>query len=300
MRSLVRPFLARVLSLLLIGAMLGAPFAPTADARFISPDDWDPTLEGVGTNRYAYAQNDPINKSDPNGHVVEGADDPNSPGFEEAGMNDAGESLDNGSISQQEYDLLQAFFETNAAAREGEKRLADGDAVGISMFDAANIANAIGAAGTASAALSKSLESKATKAGTGLFGAITSQQGGSIRNVNPTGGTLNCANCAIATDATLAGRPASALPGGPTRVGDLQDLFGSQFSRATTINGISKTMSNAGSGARGVVFGARGTETGHFFNVVNQNGQVRFLDGQIGGVPSFHGYSSFHLMRTNE
>ncbi|MER9934313.1 RHS repeat-associated core domain-containing protein [Mesorhizobium sp. M0088] len=36
--------------------------------RFISPDDWDPTKPGVGTNRYAYAQNDPINKSDPNGH----------------------------------------------------------------------------------------------------------------------------------------------------------------------------------------------------------------------------------------
>ncbi|MER9683886.1 hypothetical protein NKJ23_32250 [Mesorhizobium sp. M0184] len=43
--------------------------------RFISPDDWDPTLPGVGTNRYAYAQNDPINKSDPNGHqfVVDNA-----------------------------------------------------------------------------------------------------------------------------------------------------------------------------------------------------------------------------------
>ncbi|MER8887687.1 RHS repeat-associated core domain-containing protein [Mesorhizobium sp. M0816] len=36
--------------------------------RFISPDDWDPTKLGVGTNRYAYAQNDPVNKSDPNGH----------------------------------------------------------------------------------------------------------------------------------------------------------------------------------------------------------------------------------------
>jgi hypothetical protein len=36
--------------------------------RFISPDDWDPTKEGVGTNRYAYAANDPVNKSDPNGH----------------------------------------------------------------------------------------------------------------------------------------------------------------------------------------------------------------------------------------
>ncbi len=36
--------------------------------RFPSPDDWDPTLAGVGTNRYAYAGNDPVNKSDPNGH----------------------------------------------------------------------------------------------------------------------------------------------------------------------------------------------------------------------------------------
>lgn len=36
--------------------------------RFISPDTLDPTMPGVGTNRYAYAQNDPINKSDPNGH----------------------------------------------------------------------------------------------------------------------------------------------------------------------------------------------------------------------------------------
>ncbi|PWW01517.1 RHS repeat-associated protein [Hoeflea marina] len=36
--------------------------------RFISPDDWDPTLPGVGTNRYAYAGNDPVNKADANGH----------------------------------------------------------------------------------------------------------------------------------------------------------------------------------------------------------------------------------------
>jgi len=38
--------------------------------RFISPDDWDPTKLGVGTNRYAYSQNDPINKADPNGHAM--------------------------------------------------------------------------------------------------------------------------------------------------------------------------------------------------------------------------------------
>jgi hypothetical protein len=42
-----------------------------ANARFISPDDWDPTMSGVGTNRYAYSQNDPVNKSDKNGHYTD-------------------------------------------------------------------------------------------------------------------------------------------------------------------------------------------------------------------------------------
>lgn len=49
--------------------------------RFLSPDTLDPIDEGVGTNRYAYALNDPINKSDPNGHATsksdpEGGSDP--------------------------------------------------------------------------------------------------------------------------------------------------------------------------------------------------------------------------------
>lgn len=49
---------------------LNARYMDPALGRFISPDDWDPTLPGVGTNRYAYAENDPINKSDPNGHAI--------------------------------------------------------------------------------------------------------------------------------------------------------------------------------------------------------------------------------------
>jgi hypothetical protein len=44
------------------------PSGPVERVRFISPDPWDPTVPGVGTNRYAYAGNDPINKSDPSGH----------------------------------------------------------------------------------------------------------------------------------------------------------------------------------------------------------------------------------------
>jgi len=39
--------------------------------RFLSPDTWDPNLAGVDINRYAYANNDPVNQSDRNGHYEE-------------------------------------------------------------------------------------------------------------------------------------------------------------------------------------------------------------------------------------
>lgn len=37
---------------------------------FLQPDWWDVTQAGVGTNRYAYSFGDPVNKSDPSGHLV--------------------------------------------------------------------------------------------------------------------------------------------------------------------------------------------------------------------------------------
>ena len=40
----------------------------SALGRFISRDWWDPRKPGVGTNRYAYADNDPVNRCVPNGH----------------------------------------------------------------------------------------------------------------------------------------------------------------------------------------------------------------------------------------
>ena len=47
---------------------LHARWYDPALARFVQPDSWDPLQDGVGTNRYAYAENDPLNKSDKNGH----------------------------------------------------------------------------------------------------------------------------------------------------------------------------------------------------------------------------------------
>lgn len=75
---MVRFVFARFPSLLLLSWVIGALFCQTADARFISPDDWDPTKPGVGTNRYAYSENDPVNKSDPNGHQDETPNDGDS------------------------------------------------------------------------------------------------------------------------------------------------------------------------------------------------------------------------------
>ncbi|WP_197433909.1 RHS repeat-associated core domain-containing protein [Agrobacterium vitis] len=68
MKFFFNKFLSRALSALLVLSLVVGSCGSVANARFISPDDWDPTKEGVGTNRYAYAGNDPVNKSDPNGH----------------------------------------------------------------------------------------------------------------------------------------------------------------------------------------------------------------------------------------
>ena len=130
------------------------------------------------------------------------------------------------------------------------------------------------------------------------------EKAGSIRKVNPgyprTGRNQNCVNCAVATDATLSGNPAVALPsGGPVSISVLESQYGSRFGPATNSAGINKQMLAAGHGAKGIVFGYRNPgEVGYVFNVVNQNGIVRFLDGQTGEQAAFSGYNSLHLLKT--
>jgi HNH endonuclease len=64
MNSLLRTLMMA----LLLACAMALSHATPSQAKFLSPDTYDPIEPGVDTNRYAYGGNDPINKSDPNGH----------------------------------------------------------------------------------------------------------------------------------------------------------------------------------------------------------------------------------------
>ncbi|PWW01521.1 intein/RHS repeat-associated protein [Hoeflea marina] len=101
--------------------------------RFISPDDWDPTLQGVGTNRYAYAGNDPVNKADANGHQS------NSMDFEAEMKSVITEASRNSSDrdTPEQKEAKEATIEwahAELAAEEARKK-EEHYAIGLSMFD---------------------------------------------------------------------------------------------------------------------------------------------------------------------
>lgn len=107
-------------------------------------------------------------------------------------------------------------------------------------------------------------------------------------------------NCSIATDATLAGNPASALPIKSTdgvSITVLEKQFGTRFVSVSSADNVSQKMIDIGSGARGIVYGPG--QPGHVFNVVNQNGTTRFLDGQTGKVADLSKFALFKFLRAN-
>jgi hypothetical protein len=122
---------------------------------------------------------------------------------------------------------------------------------------------------------------------------------GTVPRINPGHSKTNCVNCVIATDAMLAGHPASALPGGPHSIAVLEQIFGAKFNVAGDLGEVIKVLSAAGGGSRGIVYGIRSEGVGHVFNAVNQNGLVFFLDGQTGKAAVVSGYTGFRFLRSN-
>nr|WP_254624742.1 toxin glutamine deamidase domain-containing protein [Burkholderia diffusa] len=204
-------------------------------------------------------------------------------------VSEVGQSIQQNGVKQTAVNVVAGFSDTMKAVGQGD-------------------ATAVGAL-TGSAALAVLTDRVLASSKPGISVDIGEVVGGhSIRDVNsiyPSDGrTMNCANCAVATDSTLAGNPASALPGQVTSPADVATAFGKtpfNWIGRTGPDAIAQTMSNWGDGSRAVVFGARGDEVGHFSNVVNQGGTIRFLDGQTGKPTKLNdGYTQWFILRTDK
>ncbi|MEV7188241.1 RHS repeat-associated core domain-containing protein [Kitasatospora sp. NPDC093102] len=131
---------------------------------------------------------------------------------------------------------------------------------------------------------------------------------GLTERINPGCGTRNCGPVSVATDQLLAGRNPSPVPAAdnPLFRPELQALAGSSqpFVQKGGLSGIVSDMQGWGNGSRAIVMGqpsaadmAKGVEA-HYFNVINDNGAVVFLDAQTGrAVPE--GYRYYFIMRTH-
>lgn len=136
--------------------------------------------------------------------------------------------------------------------------------------------------------------------GSSFAQAVESRSAGGFRlsDINKVEGNMNCVNSAIATDNLLKGTPSSALNSGATQLGVLESFYGTKFRHGLNIEGVNKLIPS--SGKRGIVFGNRGNgKVGHVFNVVNQEGTIKFLDGQMGKATDLSGYKDFLFLPTN-
>lgn len=124
----------------------------------------------------------------------------------------------------------------------------------------------------------------------------------SLRDINPTGSKTNCVRCAIETDKLLAGEVTYGAPaGGPFPVTEITD-YSKRLFHKRSIDDIEDSMERYGPGSRAIIVGLRQPgQLGHAFNVVNQQGVIRFLDGQSGGRANLNdGYTGFLITFTEK
>jgi RHS repeat-associated protein len=122
---------------------------------------------------------------------------------------------------------------------------------------------------------------------------------GSAQLINPLNGTENCVNCATAMDATLAGRPASALLSNPQSI----SVLGTNWTTVSGQEEVESILLDAGPGSRGIVYGGiPGQPVGHVWNAANQGGVINFIDAQAGtgGAGNFSLFQNFKLLITNQ
>ncbi|MFB9108517.1 toxin glutamine deamidase domain-containing protein [Flavobacterium gyeonganense] len=115
---------------------------------------------------------------------------------------------------------------------------------------------------------------------------------------------MNCTNCVISTDLQLQGIKSTAMPkaltpegqytNGPVAISVLEKHYSAKF-----VNTNVSKLEELSIGKRGIIFGETKRGGGHVFNVVNQNGTIRYLDGQTGKAADINKYSNLKFLPTN-
>jgi len=113
----------------------------------------------------------------------------------------------------------------------------------------------------------------------------------------------NCTRCVIAADHTLAGETRVAGPvfDSSDSIATVAEHFGLKFTDFvphSSYNDIVGTMQSLGEGSRGIVYGSRGLDPGHVFNVVNDKNGIVFLDGQNGWFAELEDFKRLSLLIT--
>ncbi|GAA2637445.1 hypothetical protein GCM10010425_45530 [Streptomyces spororaveus] len=124
----------------------------------------------------------------------------------------------------------------------------------------------------------------------------------SSARINPEGGRRNCGLCAIAGDELMAGKNPAPVAGAPmplTRA-QMSERTGKPWVKMNGATPLVNQMLRWGPGARAIVGAWPKTGTGHYYNVINTDGKIIFLDFQTGKPRPFaERYDEWYLMRMN-
>lgn len=145
---------------------------------------------------------------------------------------------------------------------------------------------------------------------TGRQASVTDATGTRTMGYDPAGPrrTRNCGRLSVALDQLLSGKnpPSVSSEDHPLYREEVQALAqnGTPFVQKGGLSGLVNDMVQWGPGARAIVGGfpsdakAKAGAEGHYFNVINGNGVIVFLDSQTGKA-SPEGWGKYFIMRTH-
>ncbi|MGW4804852.1 RHS repeat-associated core domain-containing protein [Kitasatospora sp. NPDC004272] len=188
-----------------------------------------------------------------------------------------------------------ALKNESALAKNAEELAGDGKGEGTGK-PAADPAGNETKAGTDDPAAPVTPSDKPTGPGHGSGASETHAEKGvesTLAGTNPTGSKMNCSLCALAGYNRLGGfmddpdviTEAEAMTE-PVDASVVESFFGAPFEETAGRDEIADRMTELGPGSRGIVLGydvdAKGkyTGVGHYFNVTNDGGRIKFLDYQ--------------------